>query len=88
MPYIFYKTTNTKNGKFYYGVHKGTSGDSYLGSGVAIREAIKKYGKSVFLRQDLAFFETKEAAYEFERLVVSDDAINDPTTLCGEIRVI
>lgn len=46
--YTVYKTTNIINGKYYIGVHKTTNpNDSYLGSGKAIKEAIKKYGKKI-----------------------------------------
>ena len=56
--YIFYKTVNTKNGKYYYGSHSGNVNDGYLGSGLALAEAIVKYGKGSFIRYDLKVFET------------------------------
>lgn len=40
--YTVYKVTNIKNGKYYVGVHKTNNPyDSYMGSGTAIRNAIK-----------------------------------------------
>ena len=49
---IIYKTTNTKNGKIYIGKSK-TDNPLYLGSGVILNQAIKKYGKQYFLREVL-----------------------------------
>lgn len=45
-----YKTTNLCNGKIYIGQKKSTKflGESYLGSGVAFLQAVKKYGKDSF----------------------------------------
>jgi hypothetical protein len=62
-PYYFYKTTNLINGKFYYG---SGSKENYLGSGKALKRALKKYGKENFKIEKLRFFETRELAYEFE----------------------
>jgi hypothetical protein len=49
---IVYCTTNLINGKKYIGSHKNNK-DSYLGSGVYITKAIKKYGKENFARETL-----------------------------------
>lgn len=44
-----YKTTNLINGKIYIGQHKeGKFNSFYLGSGIKIKHAIKKYGKENF----------------------------------------
>lgn len=44
-----YKTTNLVNGKIYIGQHKSTNFDArYYGSGLLLREALKKYGKDNF----------------------------------------
>ncbi len=49
---IIYKTTNTCNGKIYIGKDKHND-PTYLGSGVILSQAIKKYGKENFLKEVL-----------------------------------
>ena len=45
MFYTVYKITNLINNKIYVGVHITKNlNDSYMGSGVNIKRAIKKYG--------------------------------------------
>ena len=53
MTYI-YKTTNLINGKIYVG-KSSKDDDSYLGSGIIIREAIQKYGSQNFEREILEY---------------------------------
>ena len=52
MAYI-YLTTNLVNGKKYIGQHNGSIKDDYLGSGVLLVKAIKKYGKENFKKEIL-----------------------------------
>ena len=60
MIYTVYKITNTINNRYYIGVHKTTNpNDSYYGSGLVIKEAIKKYGKENFIKEILFTFENK-----------------------------
>ena len=59
-PYGFiYLTTNLVNGKKYIGQRKiqkcGVDRDEYLGSGILLTRAIKKYGKENFKREILDF---------------------------------
>lgn len=61
----FYRTNNIINGKFYYGSHNGED-VNYLGSGVALKRAIKKYGIENFELIILKRFNTREEAYVFE----------------------
>lgn len=48
-----YKTTNIINGKFYFGKSEFNSDENpeYLGSGILLKKAIKKYGKENFIKQ-------------------------------------
>lgn len=51
---IIYKTTNLKNGKFYIG-KDAKNKKSYLGSGVILKQAIKKYGKENFKKEIIEY---------------------------------
>lgn len=76
--FYVYKITNKKNNKFYIGVHKGDfPNDGYCGSGIAIKQALKKYGKEAFTREVLFLFKTKEEAYLKEKELVTESVINN-----------
>lgn len=63
--YLVYKTTNMVNGKYYIGSHETENKfDSYLGSGTILAKAIKKYGKSVFVRHILFECKSRDAMYK------------------------
>jgi hypothetical protein len=79
--YFVYQTTNQINGKVYVGVHKTTDiNDGYVGSGINLQRAIKKYGIGNFTREILCFTETYSEAFEIEELIVDHDFINSPNT--------
>lgn len=79
MYYIVYKTTNLLNKKFYIGKHQCTSlDDGYLGSGVALQQAIKKYGKKNFKREILYIFDTELQMNQKERELVTEELVADP----------
>lgn len=71
-----YKTTNLINNKVYFGKHSQPFGkiDNYFGSGTAILNAIKKYGRQNFIKEIIEFFETSEDAYDAEKILI-DKAI-------------
>lgn len=83
LKYIFYITVNSINGKFYFGVHRTNPQvfDGYIGCGIArqsqatldiaFHRAVKKYGYDNFKRTTIKVFDTKEEAYEFEKLIVT-----------------
>lgn len=71
--YTVYKITNKLNEKFYIGVHKTTDvNDSYMGSGVAIKNAIKKHGKENFIKEILLTTDNKNEAYALEKKLTVD----------------
>lgn len=82
--YILYKTTNLINGRHYIGQHKCKSlaFDGYLGLGVAIKSAIKKYGSENFLRETLAVFDSRQEVSDAEREYVSADYLLRNTKVC------
>lgn len=62
-----YKITNTLNGKLYVGRHTYTTlTNSYYGSGIAIKKAIKKYGKEFFNKDILCICDTEDKLNEME----------------------
>ena len=80
--HFLYKVTNNTNGKYYVGVRSSktdpmVSFDGYLGSGLAIKRAVKKYGKKSFHREVLVLCENAEYAYFLENRFVNDDFIKD-----------
>ena len=59
MHYIIYKITNQINGKYYIGRHATKDvNDSYMGSGIGIKNAIAKYGVENFINEhNLDYYE-------------------------------
>lgn len=78
MIHYVYKITNKINGKFYIGKKSSKNiDDNYYGSGVVIRQAIKKYGIDNFQKEILKTFNTSEEAFLYESTLVTTDLIND-----------
>ena len=74
--HVVYKTTNLVNGKIYIGVHSSyLFMDDYLGSGVLLKKAIRKYGKESFKNEILNIFTNADEAYEYEKSIVNDEFI-------------
>nr|DAG33021.1 MAG TPA: intron associated endonuclease [Caudoviricetes sp.] len=81
MKHVIYKITNTLNNKIYIGAHSTEDiNDSYMGSGIAIKKAQKKYGIEHFTKEILHVFDTREEMYEKEREIVDLEFINRPDT--------
>jgi hypothetical protein len=77
--FIIYKTTNLINGKYYIGRHSTENiNDGYLGSGVALRNAIKKYGKENFKREIILEALNSEYLWELEREIITKEMLTDP----------
>lgn len=71
MYYFIYKTINKLNQKYYYGAHSTKNiDDGYLGSGVALKRAIIKYGKENFYREVVEFCVDKDELYLREEIIV------------------
>ena len=75
--HIVYKVINKVNGKYYIGV-QNTDKKDYLGSGIAITEAIRKYGKENFTKDILNTCNTKEETYLIESMIVTQKLVDDP----------
>ena len=89
--YYLYQITNLINGKIYIGVHSTNNlDDNYMGSGTAIKLAIKKYGVENFQKEILKIFNTEEEMYKEEteyvtkEFVLRDDVYNIATGGFGD----
>lgn len=95
MIYTLYKTTNLKNKKFYIGVHTtedeffGTDKwkDPYVGSGNAIWNALKKYGRDSFKVEILEYFPDEKSAYDAEAKLVTEKWLTENTKKVYNINV-
>jgi len=75
---FIYKTTNLVNGKYYIGKYAGKR-STYLGSGVALRKSIEKYGRRNFKRQILEYCNSLQELSDREKYWIDlFDAVNDP----------
>lgn len=68
---IIYKTTNLINGKFYVGKDERNKPD-YLGSGINLNRAIKKYGRENFIKETLEVCYTREELIEREKYWIKE----------------
>lgn len=75
--YIIYETINLINDKRYIGKHISDNlGDDYLGSGIVLNRAIKKYGKHNFIRNNLFVFDNELEMNVKEKELITDEIIN------------
>ncbi len=81
MFHYVYKVTNLISGKYYIGAHSTSDlDDGYFGSGIQIKNAIKKYGIENFKFEILEKFETREEAFCREAEIVTEEFVNDQQT--------
>lgn len=81
MFYYLYKITNQINNKEYIGVHKHKSlNNSYYGSGVAIKAAIKKYGKVNFKKEIIMLADNYTELLELEQIAVNSEYVKSNMT--------
>lgn len=74
---VIYKTTNQINGKWYIG-RNSTNDPKYLGSGVLLDKAIKKYGRDNFKKEILAEADTLQELINLEeKFILETDAVKD-----------
>jgi hypothetical protein len=74
MFFYLYQITNLVNNKIYIGVHSTKDmNDSYMGSGINIQLAIKKYGIDNFKKDILYTFDNADDMYAKEKDIVTDE---------------
>ena len=79
--YTIYKTTNLINNKFYIGLHTTDDlNDKYLGSGIFLKKAIKKYGVSNFKKEILHILKTKKEMISKEKEIVNEEFVKREDT--------
>jgi len=72
--YYLYEVKNLVNGKTYIGQHiTDNLEDGYLGSGQALKRAIKKYGKDNFEKEILLFARNQQALNILEMMAVTPE---------------
>jgi hypothetical protein len=72
--YTVYKTTNLINNKIYIGLHATDNiNDGYLGSGIFLKKAIKKYDYKNFKKEILYVFDNKKDMITKEKEIVNED---------------
>jgi len=78
MRYLIYKTTNLINGKYYIGRHSTNNiNDSYMGSGIGIKNAINKYGIENFKKEIIAETDSAEKLWKLEKKIINKDVVKD-----------
>lgn len=73
-----YRITNLTNGKTYIGqrcLSRDSSWDEYYGSGLLIKQAIAKYGKSNFSKTLITYADSRETLNDFEASAISEEWI-------------
>lgn len=76
--HIIYKITNNINGKYYIGRHSTADiNDNYMGSGIGIKNAIKKYGIENFKKEIIAEASSSEELWELEKQIVNEEIVKD-----------
>jgi hypothetical protein len=82
--FLIYKITNQINQKFYIGKHETTNvNDGYMGSGIAIKSAIKKHGPDAFKKEVLYTFESRAQMNSKEKELLTQELLSNP--LCYNI---
>lgn len=81
MLYTIYKITNLIDGKIYIGKHQTENiDDSYYGSGKAVVNAMKKYGKENFKKEVLYVFDNETEMNDKERELINEDFVSRSDT--------
>ena len=76
--HYLYKITNTKNNRYYIGMHSTSNlEDGYMGGGTRIRNSIRYHGKEVHQKEILEFFDNRVSLANAEKQMVNEHLISD-----------
>jgi hypothetical protein len=80
--FYLYKIINLLNNKIYIGKrgHKNPHQDKYMGSGVLIKQAIKKYGLNNFKKEILHVADSEQEINELEKQIVNEEFVSRKDT--------
>ena len=79
--HYLYCITNMITSKLYVGVHSTQNlHDNYMGSGRALKMAIKKYGIDNFKKDYIKFFDSDIEMYSAEREIVNENFVTSSKT--------
>lgn len=80
--HYFYKITMNNSPLFYYGIHSTDNlNDNYMGSGGRLIRFYKMYGKHLFKKEILNFFNTRKEASDYEHKIVNENVLKNPNCL-------
>lgn len=80
--HYLYKITNNITDEYYYGVHSTDDlNDGYFGSGSALKDNIKNYGKNNFIKEIIGFFPNRKELMKAEERLVDEKLLNDSKCL-------
>jgi hypothetical protein len=83
--HFIYKITNTKNGKYYLGMHSTDNlEDDYMGSGKMIKRSIRKHGLELHTKEILEFRRDRESLKIREKEIINETLLQDP--LCMNLK--
>lgn len=76
--HFIYKTTDTRNGNFYIGMHSTDNlKDGYIGSGTRLRRLIYKHGKEIFKFEILEFLSNRNLLKKRESEIVNTELLSE-----------
>jgi len=80
--HVIYKITNTITGKFYIGMHSTNDlTDGYMGSGIRIKNSIRKYGVENHKFEIIKECANREELALSESRIITNDLLNNPLCL-------
>ena len=81
-----YKITNNINNHFYYGIHTTYNlNDNYMGSGIRLNKAYKKYGKENFTKEIIKFFDNENDMISWEQNIVTEELVKNQNCYNSQI---